>query len=101
MGSSRESNYRWLNRKLEILVIRHDKLGNLKNSKPCNHCLATLRLFGIRNVYYSNDDGNIEKYRLDDIIADFPSSGQRNYYRFLDDQHKCLDIKRDQLVVKK
>jgi len=74
-------------------VIRHDKFGNLKNSKPCNHCLATLRLFGIRNVYYSTDAGSIEKYRLDDIVPDFPSSGQRNYYRFLDDHHNCLHTK--------
>jgi tRNA(Arg) A34 adenosine deaminase TadA len=72
-----------LNKKLEMLVIRTDKAGRLKNSKPCSHCLATLKMFGIKIVYYSTDEGTIEKHKIDTLDTEHYSGGQKKYYRLL------------------
>ena len=42
-----------------IIVIRFGKDGNLKNSRPCNHCLETMTKYRIKKILYSNDDGII------------------------------------------
>ena len=42
-----------------IIVIRFGKDGNLKNSRPCNHCLETMIKYRIKKILYSNDDGSI------------------------------------------
>ena len=49
-------------KKIDLIVIRVDMNGNLKNSKPCFKCikyLDQLRFYKLKNVYYSNDDGDI------------------------------------------
>lgn len=45
----------------EIVVLRIDGNGKLNNSKPCNGCAHLLRQVQIKNVYYSNMNGFIEK----------------------------------------
>lgn len=44
-----------------FLVIRLNKLLELKNSKPCKNCLDKIRRSGIpvNKIFYSNDVGNI------------------------------------------
>lgn len=42
--------------KITIVVIRADKYGTLKNSKPCRKCVEMLKLYGFKNVYYSTGD---------------------------------------------
>ena len=60
-------------RKIYIVVIRIDKNGNLKNSAPCSKCVEhMLRLNGwgsynLKDIYYSNEDGNIIKTSLKDL----------------------------------
>ena len=41
--------------------------GVLSNSKPCIMCCHLLKQFGIRRVYYSNDDGNISILNVKDL----------------------------------
>ena len=57
--------------KIDILVIRITNNGNLKNSKPCLHCTIKLESFShlvnIRNVYYSNDAGDIEHIKFNTL----------------------------------
>jgi deoxycytidylate deaminase len=72
-----------ISKKLEILVIRLDKQGNLKNSKPCKHCLETLKKFNIKTVYYSTDEGKIEMERIRDCSTDHYSHGQKRYYKIV------------------
>lgn len=44
----------------DIIVIRINKFGTeLKNSRPCNHCINKLIKLGICKVYYSNEKGDI------------------------------------------
>ena len=42
-----------------IAVVRFGKDGSLKNSRPCNHCLDTMKFYRIKKVMYSTDDGTI------------------------------------------
>jgi len=40
-----------------LFVLRLDREGNWKNSKPCQHCLKLLKQYRISKVIYSRDDG--------------------------------------------
>ena len=57
------------NQKIDILVLRLNKLhSNLSNSHPCIFCLLKMKKFPIRNVYYSDDNGNIVKCSLTKLL---------------------------------
>jgi hypothetical protein len=77
------SNYRAFQKKLKIIVIRTDKNGNLRDSKPCVHCLENMKFFGIKTVYYSTNEGTMEKVKTEDISGDHLSGRQNSFYRFL------------------
>ncbi len=59
-------------------------MGNLVNSKPCNTCIYYMQLYGIKSVYYSNEDGVIVKEKLNDITADHLSISQNKYYKYIE-----------------
>ena len=73
-----------MRKKLEMFVIRVNQMGNLVNSKPCNTCIYYMQLYGIKSVYYSNEDGVIVKEKLNDITADHLSISQNKYYKYID-----------------
>ena len=46
-----------------ILVLKVSKtLGLLSNALPCEMCLSLLNHVGIKNIYYSDEHGQIVKY---------------------------------------
>ena len=45
----------------EIIIIRVDRNNKLAMSKPCVGCASVLKQFGIKDVWYSNKDGEIVK----------------------------------------
>lgn len=49
----------WRDREsLTLVVVRVNKLGRLKNSRPCKRCTAFITRAGINRVLYStNDEG--------------------------------------------
>lgn len=50
---------------MSILVVRINSNGILKLSKPCEKCEEFIKFFGhIKNVYYSTNEGTIERMRL-------------------------------------
>lgn len=56
---------------LKLFILRLDlNNGNNTNdikfifSKPCLHCANTLALIGLKNIYYTTDDGNFVKLDL-------------------------------------
>ena len=59
-------------------------MGNLVNSKPCNSCIYYMQLYGIKSVYYSNEDGLIVKEKLTDITPDHLSISQNKYYKYVE-----------------
>ena len=52
------------------------------NSKPCNSCIYYMQLYGIKSVYYSNDNGEIIKEKISDIEASHQSISQARYYQY-------------------
>lgn len=59
---------------INLLVIRIDRVGNLKNSAPCAKCLEhmeqvnRLTSYKINNICYSDANGNIVIKKYGDII---------------------------------
>jgi deoxycytidylate deaminase len=47
-----------------IFVIRLTPAGNLSMAMPCVYCMDTLRYKGIRKVFFTNYDGDIELFKL-------------------------------------
>jgi hypothetical protein len=67
-------NY-YLGMDLNLIVVRFSSNGELRSSRPCYHCLKTLRASGIRlkYVYYSND-GEILKEKFSLMFDDEKTS---------------------------
>lgn len=42
---------------LTVVVVRLNKHGHLRNSKPCIKCSIILEALGVTQVYWSTDDG--------------------------------------------
>ena len=47
-----------------IFVVRVNRCGEYRMSKPCPMCETALKHVGIKRVYYTTDDGNLECYKL-------------------------------------
>lgn len=59
---------------IDLFVIRANKDGKLKNSKPCQQCLNYIdqrrKLIGfkINNIYYSDENSCIVCHKFDDLL---------------------------------
>lgn len=62
--------------RLDILVVRINKKGELLNAKPCKQCIEFMKNVKIRNVYYSTPNGII-KESIKQIINTHVTSGWR------------------------
>jgi cytidine deaminase len=49
-----------LSSSLNIVVLRLNKFGELRESKPCASCTEMLEAYGLSRVWYSTSDGGIE-----------------------------------------
>jgi deoxycytidylate deaminase len=70
-----------LDSNLKLIVIRINNQGLLRGSKPCCHCLESLKMFGIKKIYYSTDEGKILKFSIDQINCNHFSGRQRQFYK--------------------
>jgi tRNA(Arg) A34 adenosine deaminase TadA len=43
--------------KLELFLYRELKNGDFGLARPCEACYAAIKYFGIRNIYYTTNDG--------------------------------------------
>ncbi len=77
---------RCLRKKIEIVVIRVNKNGELLNSKPCNSCLYYMKLYGVKSVYYSDENGDIIKEKINQIEVEHNSIGHRRYLQYLENK---------------
>ena len=48
----------------DIYVVRVNKAGEYKMSKPCSMCEAALKHVGIKRIYYTTDNDTLECYKL-------------------------------------
>jgi deoxycytidylate deaminase len=58
-----------------IAVIRFGRDGTLKNSRPCNHCLESMKFYRIKKIMYSTDDGTIKSEKPETMEQLHISSG--------------------------
>ena len=71
-------------------------MGDLVNSKPCNTCIYYMQLYGIKSVYYSNEEGEIIKEKINNITADHMSISHNKYYKYIENGDKNIfDQKKD------
>lgn len=69
---------RKMHKKANILVVRVDGQGNLKNSKPCSDCICKIKnIKYIKTIYFSNDQGQIVSFSKNDINNEHISHGHR------------------------
>lgn len=60
---------------LTLVVVRYDRHGNLKNSKPCLSCTQLIYKFNINKVSYSSEDGTMITVRTRDLVDCQTSKG--------------------------
>jgi cytidine deaminase len=58
---------------VSLVVVRVSSTGELRNSKPCMHCLKRLQYlhrfgYNLCSVYYSNEAGGIVKAKYEDLL---------------------------------
>jgi hypothetical protein len=82
--------------KIQIIVIRSDKFGNLKNSKPCSNCIRLMRMIGIRKITYSTGNINheFETHNTKKINSNWCSSLQKNIQLGIKNENIIRIVKR-------
>ncbi len=48
----------------DILIIRLNKKGEFRYVFPCIYCMKYLIYVGIKTIYYSTNDGKIERFKI-------------------------------------
>lgn len=62
---------------MDVYVVRVRVKDNQTSlSKPCFHCVNTMKLMGVSKVYYSTDGGGWKCEKISEIIS-YVSSGNR------------------------
>ena len=59
--------------RLNLIVIRVNRRGQLRNSKPCLNCiqhLTHLKGYQVQYIFYSTDIGTLIRVRLSDLIQE-------------------------------
>ena len=79
-----KSNNKWINskpklvKKIDLMVVRIDSLGVLKNARPCQNCLNLMNDVGIKRVSYSSGNGNeIITEKVDRMISIYVTIGSK------------------------
>ena len=65
-----------------IVVVRFGKDGNLRNSRPCNHCLEVMVRYRIKKILYSKDDGTIANEKPETMEQCHVSSGWNAFIKY-------------------
>ena len=58
-------------RRFNLIVVKVSKTGNISTARPCYHCIKQLNsasFVRIKNIYYSNKEGNIIKETFEQLI---------------------------------
>ena len=67
-------------------MVRRNNQDEMCNSAPCMHCTEILKLCNIKYIIYSNENGNLEKYKMKDYENNHVTLGYRciNRKNFID-----------------
>jgi hypothetical protein len=69
--------------KYNLIVIRVNHKGNLVNARPCHNCVDMLKACGIKNIFYSTQNGDIICEKVNQIVSINSSSVSRLIERTL------------------
>ena len=58
-------------------MVRRNSLGDMCESAPCTECCKLIKNFNIKNIVYSNSEGQLVKTRARDFTTDHISLGNR------------------------
>lgn len=47
-----------------LLVVRLNNTGKLKLARPCNYCYGYIKYVGIKDIYYSTNDGVVLREKV-------------------------------------
>ena len=64
---------------MDIVVVRKCKDGkrHYSNSAPCAYCLDYLKFLGIRNIIFSNADGELEIHKVNSFTKTYITRSQK------------------------
>ena len=75
-------------KKLDLLVMRVTKMGEIGNARPCHNCLKMMKDIGIKKVFYSTgEDENIVCEHVRNMVSIQSSS----VTRFLNSKSRDYD----------
>jgi len=75
-------------KKLDLLVMRVTKIGDIGNARPCHNCLKMMKDIGIKKVFYST--GENEKI-VCEHVRNMVSIQSSSVTRFLNSQSRDYD----------
>ena len=78
-------------KKFDIYVVRLSrKHGGYCESKPCHNCTKVIKRYGFKNVYYSNNFGGFEKFRVRncDFESHHLSTAQKRVDKVIEQKNK-------------
>ncbi|CAH6419478.1 Hypothetical protein HVR_LOCUS658 [uncultured virus] len=78
-------------RKLQMIIIRVNAVGDMVESKPCSHCVEVMKSYGIRKVTYSTSSGVMITESLSIIITQH-SVGYRSVERAINILDEMLNF---------
>jgi cytidine deaminase len=79
---------------INLLVIRFSKNNKIQNSKPCANCIKTMKTlpekkgYRIKNIYYSNENGDIVKSNIKKL-----ENEELHYSRFFRNNRYSINSK--------
>lgn len=88
-------------KKASIWSLRWRKINGeyvLANAKPCLYCQSIANKYGIKNVYYSTEDGTIEKANIQDLKCKLTAGSvlhlkhEKGYGNVIYTPHYCQKI---------
>lgn len=86
--------------KLDLVVVRVNKLGETSNARPCHNCLNMMRSVGIRRVYYSVSPDEIICENVKDMISIQSSSVDKHIDQVNNNEYKDHNSYYENLLVR-
>ena len=86
--------------KLDLVVVRVNKLGETTNSRPCHNCLNMMKSVGIRRVYYSVGPDLVVCENVRDMISIQSSSVDKHIDLLNNTDYKDHNAYYENLLVK-
>jgi len=99
---SYDKKYGWIldsrvKSKLDLVVVRVNRIGETCNARPCHNCLNMMKVVGIRKVYYSVSADLVICENVKDMISIQSSSVDKHldqinstFYKDHNSYYECL-----------